>query len=83
MGRKTWWEESRACSASPGAALTLLFLFQASVFFSFPDGSGIKFKLQGTAGPPKVEDTIVCELPAKTRHTVALCVHNWLPKKQQ
>uniref|UniRef100_A0A8D0AXJ9 HYDIN axonemal central pair apparatus protein n=1 Tax=Sander lucioperca TaxID=283035 RepID=A0A8D0AXJ9_SANLU len=54
-----------------------------SVFFSFPDGTGVLYSLQGTAEPPKAEDTIVHELPAKTHHTEFLPVHNWLSKQQQ
>ncbi|XP_076588631.1 hydrocephalus-inducing protein homolog [Chaetodon auriga] len=54
-----------------------------SVFFSFPDGTGMLYSLQGTAEPPKAEDTIVHELPAKTHHTQLLPVHNWLSKQQR
>ncbi|KAM8849594.1 hydrocephalus-inducing protein homolog isoform 2-T2 [Spinachia spinachia] len=54
-----------------------------SVFFSFPDGTGTLYSLQGTAEPPKAEGTIVHELPAKTHHTEMLPVHNWLSKKQR
>uniref|UniRef100_A0A3B4VD89 HYDIN axonemal central pair apparatus protein n=1 Tax=Seriola dumerili TaxID=41447 RepID=A0A3B4VD89_SERDU len=54
-----------------------------SVFFSFPDGTGMLYSLQGTADPPKAEDTIVHELPAKTQHTQLLPVHNWLSKQQR
>ncbi|XP_032378415.1 hydrocephalus-inducing protein [Etheostoma spectabile] len=54
-----------------------------SVFFSFHDGTGVLYSLQGTAEPPKAEDTIVHELPAKTHHTEFLPVHNWLSKQQQ
>ncbi|KAF3854415.1 hypothetical protein F7725_022470 [Dissostichus mawsoni] len=42
---------------------------QGSVFFSFPDGTGLLYSLQGTAEPPKAEDSIEHELPAKTHHT--------------
>ncbi|KAF7656194.1 hypothetical protein LDENG_00045050 [Lucifuga dentata] len=56
---------------------------QGSVFFSFPDGTGILYSLQGTAKPPKVEDNILRELPAKTLHTELLPVHNWLSKQQR
>lgn len=59
------------------------FMFQGSVFFSFPDGTGMLYSLRGTADPPKAEDTIVHELPAKTPHTQLLPVHNWLPKQQR
>ncbi|XP_031731518.1 hydrocephalus-inducing protein homolog isoform X1 [Anarrhichthys ocellatus] len=54
-----------------------------SVFFSFPDGTGMLYSLQGTAEPPKAEDNIVHELPAKTHHTEMLPVHNWLSKQQR
>ncbi|XP_034542457.1 hydrocephalus-inducing protein homolog isoform X2 [Notolabrus celidotus] len=56
---------------------------QGSVFFSFPDGSGMLYSLQGTAEPPKAEDTILHELPAKTHHTQIIPVDNWLPKQQR
>ncbi|XP_034061831.1 LOW QUALITY PROTEIN: hydrocephalus-inducing protein homolog [Gymnodraco acuticeps] len=56
---------------------------QGSVFFSFPDGTGLLYSLQGTAEPPKAEDSIVHELPAKTHHTEVLPVHNWLSKQQR
>ncbi|KAK5867885.1 hypothetical protein PBY51_012341 [Eleginops maclovinus] len=56
---------------------------QGSVFFSFPDGTGMLYSLQGTAEPPKPEDTIIHELPAKTHHTEVLPVHNWLSKQQR
>ncbi|KAK9517107.1 hypothetical protein VZT92_024999 [Zoarces viviparus] len=54
-----------------------------SVFFSFPDGTGMLYSLQGTAEPPKAEDNIVHELPAKTHHTEMLPVHNWLSQQQR
>ncbi|XP_034444093.1 hydrocephalus-inducing protein homolog [Hippoglossus hippoglossus] len=54
-----------------------------SVFFSFPDGTGVMYTLQGTAEPPKPEDTVAYELPAKTQHTQSLPVHNWLSEKQR
>ncbi|CAJ1057600.1 hydrocephalus-inducing protein homolog isoform X2 [Xyrichtys novacula] len=53
------------------------------VFFSFPDGSGMLYSLQGTAEPPKPEDTIPHELPAKTYQTQMIPVHNWLSKQQR
>ncbi|XP_053175951.1 hydrocephalus-inducing protein homolog [Scomber japonicus] len=54
-----------------------------SVFFSFPDGTGVLYSLQGTAEPPKAEDSIVQELSAKTHHTEMLPVHNVLSKQQR
>ncbi|CAI5655386.1 unnamed protein product [Oreochromis niloticus] len=56
---------------------------QGSVFFAFPNGTGILYSLQGTADPPKAEDTIEHELPAKTSHTVLLPVRNWLSRQQR
>ncbi|KAK7891948.1 hypothetical protein WMY93_023911 [Mugilogobius chulae] len=54
-----------------------------SMFFSFPDGTGLLYSLQGTAEAPQAEDTIVLELPAKTQHTQLLSVYNWLLKPQR
>ncbi|CAL8355249.1 unnamed protein product [Lota lota] len=54
-----------------------------SVFLCFPDGAGQLYTLLGTAEPPKPEATINHELPAKTRHTEPLPVHNWLSKLQR
>ncbi|MEQ2247199.1 hypothetical protein ILYODFUR_006861 [Ilyodon furcidens] len=54
-----------------------------SVFFSFPAGKGILFSLQGTATPPKAKDTIMHELPAKTKHCEVLQVNNWLSRQQR
>ncbi|XP_075327326.1 hydrocephalus-inducing protein homolog [Odontesthes bonariensis] len=54
-----------------------------SVFFSFPEGRGLLFSLQGAADPPKAEDNIVHELPAKTHHSELLSVNNWLSKQQR
>ncbi|XP_077372587.1 hydrocephalus-inducing protein homolog [Festucalex cinctus] len=54
-----------------------------SVFFSFPNGAGMLYSLQGTAEPPKAESTIVHELPAKTHHTQILPVTNWLSKQKR
>lgn len=67
-----------------GNLFGLFFIFpQGSVFFSFPDGTGILYTLQGTAEPPKAEDTIMHQLPAKTHHTQLLPVQNWLSKQQR
>ncbi|KAM9376112.1 hydrocephalus-inducing protein-like [Pholidichthys leucotaenia] len=56
---------------------------QGSVFFSFPDGTGIRCPLQGTADPPLPEDTVVHELPAKIQHSELLPVQNWLFRQQR
>ncbi|XP_057693166.1 hydrocephalus-inducing protein homolog isoform X2 [Corythoichthys intestinalis] len=54
-----------------------------SVFFSFPNGAGMLYSLQGSADSPKAESTIVHELPAKTHHTQILPVTNWLSKQKR
>ncbi|XP_030621187.1 hydrocephalus-inducing protein homolog [Chanos chanos] len=54
-----------------------------SVFFSFPDGTGVLYTLNGTAEPPKAVSTITHEIPCKTLHTQLLPVHNWLSKSQR
>ncbi|KAI5098228.1 hydrocephalus-inducing protein-like, partial [Silurus meridionalis] len=56
---------------------------QGSVFFSFPDGSGTLYTLQGTAEPPKAVSTINREVPSKTSYTEIVPVHNWLSKPQR
>nr|XP_046249402.1 hydrocephalus-inducing protein homolog [Scatophagus argus] len=56
---------------------------QGSVFFPFPDGTGMLYSLQGNAEPPKPADIIVRQLPAKTHDTQLLPVHNWLSKQQR
>ncbi|XP_028313928.1 hydrocephalus-inducing protein homolog [Gouania willdenowi] len=56
---------------------------KGSVFFSFPDGTGILYALEGTADPPKPEDSIVNELPAKTELSLQLPVRNWLSRPQR
>ncbi|KAJ3596852.1 hypothetical protein NHX12_003252 [Muraenolepis orangiensis] len=43
-----------------------------SLFFSFPDGAGQLYSLQGTAESPKPEASISHELPAKTEHSELL-----------
>ncbi|XP_037834213.1 hydrocephalus-inducing protein homolog [Kryptolebias marmoratus] len=54
-----------------------------SIFFSFPDGRGTLYSLQGTADPPKAEGVIALELPAKSNHCEELAVSNWLSKQQR
>ncbi|XP_053479109.1 hydrocephalus-inducing protein homolog [Ictalurus furcatus] len=54
-----------------------------SMFFSFPDGSGMLYTLQGTAEPPKAMSTISHEVPCKTSYTEIVPVHNWLSKPQR
>lgn len=61
----------------------LLSLFQGSVFFSFPDGTGMLYTLHGTAEAPKAVATITHEMPSKTQYTEMVPVQNWLSKPQR
>lgn len=61
----------------------LLCLFQGSVFFSFPDGTGMLYTLHGTAEAPKAVATITHEMPSKTQYTEMVPVQNWLSKPQR
>ncbi|CAG6023165.1 unnamed protein product [Menidia menidia] len=54
-----------------------------SVFLSFPEGRGMLYSLHGTADPPKAEDNISIELPAKSLQSQLLTVSNWLSKQQR
>ncbi|KAJ8247379.1 hypothetical protein GJAV_G00245710 [Gymnothorax javanicus] len=56
---------------------------QGSVFFPFPDGTGVLYSLTGTADPPKPAGTITREMPCKTPYTELLPVQNWLNKAQR
>ncbi|KAM6946364.1 hydrocephalus-inducing protein homolog [Aplochiton taeniatus] len=56
---------------------------QGSVFFSFPDGTGLLYLLQGTAEAPKAVATLSHELPCKTPYTQLVPIHNWLDKPQR
>ncbi|XP_056622256.1 hydrocephalus-inducing protein homolog isoform X2 [Triplophysa dalaica] len=56
---------------------------EGSVFFCFPDGTGILYILHGTAEPPKAESTITEEIECKSHHTQIVSVHNWLPRPQR
>eukprot|EP00063_Salmo_salar_P029727 XP_014004562.1 PREDICTED: hydrocephalus-inducing protein homolog isoform X1 [Salmo salar] len=54
-----------------------------SVFFSFPDGTGMLYTLHGTAEAPKAVATITHEMPSKTQYTEMVPVQNWLSKPQR
>uniref|UniRef100_A0A8C5EU15 Hydrocephalus-inducing protein-like n=1 Tax=Gouania willdenowi TaxID=441366 RepID=A0A8C5EU15_GOUWI len=89
------WSTQLLVSLEPHQNMTLDIIYQpltmttdgknhkGSVFFSFPDGSGMLYALQGTADCPKPEDSIVNELPAKTQLSLRLPVHNWLSRPQR
>ncbi|XP_033896012.3 hydrocephalus-inducing protein-like [Acipenser ruthenus] len=56
---------------------------QGSVFFAFPDGTGLIYLLQGFAEPPKSSGNITREVPSKTSYSELLPISNWLPKPQR
>lgn len=56
---------------------------EGSVFFPMPDGSGILYKLIGTAEKPLVAGTITRDVPCKTAYTEVLSVSNWLKRTQR
>lgn len=91
MERNTWYnrkvrEQTLSvvfyCMSNMTLPYFSLFL-QGSVFFSFPDGNGMLYSLQGTADPPKPEDTIIHQLSAKTHHSKLLSINNWLSRQQR
>nr|KAJ3422703.1 hypothetical protein HK105_006819 [Polyrhizophydium stewartii] len=56
---------------------------EGSVFFPLPDGSGILYKLYGTADKPLSAGNISREIPCKTSFTEVLSVTNWLKRPQR
>ncbi|MGH0168092.1 UNVERIFIED_CONTAM: hypothetical protein FKN15_053854 [Acipenser sinensis] len=56
---------------------------QGSVFFAFPDGTGLLSLLQGFAEQPKSSGNITREVPSKTSYSELLPISNWLPKPQR
>ena len=56
---------------------------EGSVFFPIPDGTGLLYKLVGSADAPVAEATIERSIAAKQGHVELLRVHNWLSKPQR
>lgn len=56
---------------------------EGSIFFPLPDGTGILYKLSGSADKPLVAGTLTHEIPCKTSHIELLPVQNWLKKTQR
>ena len=56
---------------------------EGSVFFPLPDGSGILYKLIGTADKPLTAGNISREIPCKTPYTEVLPIANWLKRPQR
>ncbi|XP_067158936.1 hydrocephalus-inducing protein homolog [Apteryx mantelli] len=56
---------------------------QGSIFFPFPDGTGLQYLLQGTAEAPKCSGSIFREVPCRTPYTELIPVSNWLNRPQR
>lgn len=56
---------------------------EASIFFPLPDGTGILYKMTGTADKPLVAETITREITCKTSVIELLPVNNWLRRSQR
>ena len=54
-----------------------------SIFFPFPSGEGLLYKLLGIAEPPKMTAQITQEIPCRTPHTELLTVENWVGRPQR
>lgn len=54
-----------------------------TVFFPFPDGSGVLYSLQGSTDLPKPSGVITREVPCKTAYTELITVPNWLKRSQR
>ena len=58
-------------------------VFQGTIFFPLPDGTGLLFNLVGTAEPPKPSGKVMRDVPCKTTYTEPLTIVNWLKKPQR
>lgn len=56
---------------------------QGSIFFPYPDGTGLYCTLLGQADPPKPSGNILRDVPCKTAYTQLLTVSNWLRHPQR
>ncbi|CAH1126274.1 unnamed protein product [Ceutorhynchus assimilis] len=55
---------------------------EADLFIKIPDGSGLLYKLEGTAEPPLLEKRIEKEIRCKQNFHAAIPIENWLNVKQ-
>ncbi|KAJ3408149.1 hypothetical protein HDU80_006663 [Chytriomyces hyalinus] len=56
---------------------------EGSIFFPLPDGTGLLYKLNGSADKPVSVGTVTRDIPCKTAYTEVLTVTNWLKKPQR
>ncbi|ESO12294.1 hypothetical protein HELRODRAFT_187825 [Helobdella robusta] len=55
----------------------------SSIFFPFPDGTGVLYNLVGIADAPSATTKITREIPCRTLYVESIPVENWLNKPQK
>ncbi|KAL5112998.1 hypothetical protein TcWFU_009781 [Taenia crassiceps] len=57
---------------------------KGSIFFPLPNGSGVKYHLEGTSNPPNaLNPRVVVEIPCKRKVDLQIDVPNWLSRLQR
>ncbi|XP_062469968.1 hydrocephalus-inducing protein-like [Pezoporus occidentalis] len=56
---------------------------QGSIFFPLPDGTGLRYHLEGTAEAPRCSGAISRQVPCRSSHTELIPVSNWLHRPQR
>ncbi|XP_065519877.1 hydrocephalus-inducing protein-like, partial [Lathamus discolor] len=56
---------------------------QGSIFFPLPDGTGLRYQLEGTAEAPRCSGAISRQVPCMNSHTELIPVSNWLQRPQR
>ncbi|XP_030368417.1 hydrocephalus-inducing protein homolog isoform X2 [Strigops habroptila] len=56
---------------------------QGSIFFPLPDGTGLHYRLEGTAAAPRCSGAISRQVPCRNSHTELIPVSNWLHRPQR
>ncbi|XP_061325296.1 hydrocephalus-inducing protein-like [Pezoporus flaviventris] len=56
---------------------------QGSIFFPLPDGTGLRYHLEGTAEAPRCSGAISRQVPCRSSHTELIPVSNWLHSPQR
>ncbi|XP_065519854.1 hydrocephalus-inducing protein-like [Lathamus discolor] len=56
---------------------------QGSIFFPLPDGTGLRYQLEGTAEAPRCSGAISRQVACRNSHTELIPVSNWLQIPQR
>ncbi|XP_065519826.1 hydrocephalus-inducing protein-like, partial [Lathamus discolor] len=56
---------------------------QGSIFFPLPDGTGLRYQLEGTAEAPRCSGAISRQVACRNSHTELIPVSNWLQRPQR